>query len=78
MKYATRADTFRVRQVTPAELAEAGETTVPAGEGEFQVKVSPVGNGWWTRAELTALRDKLSAELDRPVPVTRNDQEAQS
>jgi len=68
MRYESKADTFQVRQVTEAELIEDGSLTAGEdGAGEFRVRTSPVGNGWWTRAELVALHDKLGALLALPV-----------
>lgn len=71
MKYQSKADTIQVRQVTEDELIEDGDLEVGADGREFHVKVSSVGNGWWTRAELTALRDKLTGLIDSPVPAQR-------
>lgn len=53
VKYQTRDQTVQVEQFPPE----------PDDPPEFKVKVFPVANGWWTRAELTALRDKLDAVL---------------
>ncbi len=54
VKYETRDQTVRVERFPPE----------PDDPSEFEVKVSPVANGWWTRAELTALRDKLTRVLE--------------
>lgn len=66
MRYATKDKTFQVRQVTEAELI-AEESLDASGEPEFRVSVSRIASGWWTRQELTVLRDRLSNLLDTPV-----------
>jgi hypothetical protein len=68
MKYKTRTDAIRIRQVTQAELIADGQLVA---DPEFHVTVSPAASGWWTRGELTGFRDRLNDLLTERVMFQR-------
>lgn len=71
MKYQTKDAAIRIRHLSQDDLVRE-ETWVPSPDDpEFHVQVSPVANGWWTRAELAALQRRVKALLDTPLPVQR-------
>ncbi len=65
MKYASKDQAFMIRGLTEAERAQDDMLTVAEQQDapQFYVKVSQVSRGWWTREEVTALRDKLNEAL---------------
>jgi hypothetical protein len=71
MKYKNKPAAIQVRQVTEAELIKDADLIAGPGDPEFKVKVSPVANGWWTRAELAELHSRITGLLDTPVAMQR-------
>jgi hypothetical protein len=71
MKYKSKPDTIQVRQVTETELIKDADLIAGPGDPEFRVRVSPVANGWWTRAELAELHSRITGLLDTPVAMQR-------
>ncbi len=66
MKYASKDQAFMIRGLTEDERAEDENVLTPEereNPPEFYVKVSQVSRGWWTRKEVTALRDRLNEVL---------------